>query len=102
MNFCNAGSEAFKLMMNCTIGMSLQYKHDKSPSVKKIGARKVKLNKSLHHMHEIYAHLYAPTWPFHCKQRMASNYRIDDNHIPAQEWMARNALTTKKFLNFLG
>jgi hypothetical protein len=33
---------------------------------------------------------------------MASNYRIDDNHIPAQEWMARNALTTKKFLNFLG
>jgi len=53
-------------------------------------------------MHEIYAHLNAPTWPFHCKQRMASNYRIDDNHIPAQEWMARNSLTTKQFLNFLG
>ena len=100
MNFCDASSEAFKLMMNCAIGMSLQYKHEKSPSVKKTGARKVKLNKSLHHMHEIYARL--ATWPFHCKQRMASNYRIDDNYIPAQEWMARNALTTKQFLNFLG
>lgn len=88
MNFCDAGSEAFK--------------HDRSPSLKKIGARKVKLNKSFHLMHEIYARLNAPTWPLHCKQRMASNYRIDDNHIPAQEWMARNALTTKQFLNFLG
>jgi len=58
MNFCDAGSEAFKLMMNCAIGMSLQYKHDKSPSVTKLRAR-VKLSKSLHHEHEIYAHLNA-------------------------------------------
>ena len=69
---------------------------------KKNWSKKGEAKQKLHHMHEIYAHLNAPTWPFHCKQRMASNYRIDDNYIPAQEWMARNALTTKQFLNFLG
>jgi len=104
MNFCDAGSEAFKLMMNCAIGMSLQYKHDKSPSVTKLRARQgeTKQKPPPRAWNTCTSKCNTPAWPFHYKQRMTSNYKIDDNHLPAQEWMARGVFTSKQFLNFLG